>query len=71
MVGLRVITEGESEVGTIADTDIDLSTGNVVGYVRRPSILDRVQHREHLVPVSLVKRIGDRLVVIADDVAPT
>ncbi|HLJ68373.1 MAG TPA: PRC-barrel domain-containing protein [Chloroflexota bacterium] len=68
--GLRVVTESGTEIGTVADIDADFSTGDVRGYVLAGGLVDRLQHREKVVPTSTVKNIGDWTIVVADEVVP-
>jgi uncharacterized protein YrrD len=68
--GARVVTESGTEVGTVSDLDADFTTGVINGYVLSSSLLDRLQHQEHLVPASTVKSIGDKNIVVADTVVP-
>jgi len=70
IVGSRVMTENGTEVGTVADIDVDFQTGAITGYVLRAGDATRLQHTGQLVPVSIVKTIGDKMIVVADEVIP-
>jgi sporulation protein YlmC with PRC-barrel domain len=66
-----MLTEHGHEVGTISDLDIDFATGAVTAYVLSGSLLDRLRKENHTVPVSAIKSIGEKLVVVSNDVVAT
>lgn len=71
IIGSRVLTEHGHEVGTIADLEIDFKAGVITAYVLSGGVLDRLRHDAHTVPASAVTSIGDRLVVVRNDVSGT
>lgn len=70
LVGSRVMTESGSDIGTVEDFDVSFPDGAITGYVLRSGLLDRMQHKEQLIPISLVKSIGDKMIVVTDEVVP-
>jgi uncharacterized protein YrrD len=68
VIGSRMLTEHGHEVGTIADLDIDFETGSITAYVLSGSLLDRLRKENHTVPASAIKSIGEKLVVVSNDV---
>ena len=68
--GARVISEGGTEVGTVSDIDADFSSGAIHGYVLGSKLLDRLQHREHLVPAATVRSIGQKTIVVSESGVP-
>lgn len=66
VVGTKVITENGSEAGSVTDVDLDSASGSVTGYVLSTSLLDKIQNKQHLIPVSWVLTIGDNLIVVSD-----
>jgi uncharacterized protein YrrD len=68
VVGARMLTEGGTEVGTVADLDVDFASGAITSYVLRGGLATWLRHTEHVVPVSVVKTVGDKIIVVADTV---
>jgi uncharacterized protein YrrD len=69
IIGSRMLTEHGHQVGTISDLDIDFETGAITAYVLSGSLLDRWRKENHTVPASAIKSIGEKLVVVSNDVA--
>lgn len=67
---LRVMSEHGSDIGTVIDIDLEFPGGAVTGFVLRAGMLERIQGKELFIPVSAVKTIGEKLMVVADDVVP-
>lgn len=68
--GGHVVTESGTDMGTVADVDLDVPSGVINGYILHGSLMDRLQHEEHMVPASTVKSIGHKTIVVADTVVP-
>ncbi len=71
VIGARMMTEHGHEVGTVSDLDVDFEHGVVTQYLLSGSFLDKFRKDEHSVPASAVLKIGDSMVVVNNDVAPT
>ncbi len=68
IIGSRMLTEHGHEVGTISDLDIDFEAGTITSYFLSGTFLDRLRKENHMVPASAVKTIGDKLVVVSNDI---
>lgn len=68
IIGSRMLTEHGHEVGTISDLDIDFEAGSITTYFLSGSFLDRLRKDDHTVSASAVKTIGEKLVVVSNDV---
>jgi uncharacterized protein YrrD len=68
IIGSRMLTEHGHEVGTISDLDIDFASGAITAYFLSGSLLDRLRRDDHTVPASAIKTIGEKLVVVINDV---
>lgn len=68
--GARVISEGGTDIGTVSDIDADFTSGAIHGYVLGSNLLDRLQHREHLIPAATVRSIGHKTIVVSESALP-
>jgi sporulation protein YlmC with PRC-barrel domain len=64
-----IITDTGEEIGHVADIDLEITTGAVTDYVLGGSVLERLQHKERVIPVRWVKSIGKNTVVVTDQAA--
>ena len=64
--GSRIMTDTGTEIGTVADVEVELNGGSITGYVLAVSFAERLQHRERIVPASTVRSIGESIIVVAD-----
>jgi uncharacterized protein YrrD len=69
LLGSRVISEDGKEIGTVADVEMTVETGQIESYVLAGGLLDRLRHDKHLLPSSSVKSIGDKLIVVTGQTA--
>lgn len=63
----RVMNESGTVLGTVSDLEMDLNSGAITQYVLSGSLIDGLRHREHVVPVSAVRSVGEKLIVVTDD----
>lgn len=62
--GMKVMTEGGDEVGTVSDLDLDPATGHIESYLLQEGFLDRLQHKERLIPSSAVVSTSSHMLVV-------
>lgn len=66
VVGSRVISEDGKEIGTVADIEMTVETGQIENYILAGKLMDRLRHDKHMIPSSAVKSIGDKLIVVTN-----
>lgn len=70
VVGSKVITQGGTAVGSVADIDFDAKSGQIQTYVLRASLVEKVRRQEHRVPSTAVRRIGNNILVVENGSEP-
>lgn len=68
LIGARILNETGHVLGTVADVDIDLEAATVTSYLLEGNLIDRVRRQEHVIPTSETKSIGDKLIVVGNEV---
>jgi len=65
--GTKVVTEGGTLVGTIAEVDIDDTVEHVTAYTLSAPFLDKVRHRVPVLQAADVLRLGEGGLMIVSD----
>jgi sporulation protein YlmC with PRC-barrel domain len=70
VIGSKVLTEDGEHLGAISDLDLDTDTGAITHYVLGGSFTDRMSGHEQVIAAGNVRRIGEKIVVVAGEEKP-
>ena len=67
IVGSKAVSEDGQEIGSVSDFEFDPDGGGITAYILGGGVIGWIRGEADVIPVSLVRSVGDGLIVVNRD----